>query len=60
MGAGIGLKRAKATNKARSGKLAQRMLVQGYATLAKVIRLKYGFDEEGHVVFRHKHRSSLI
>lgn len=56
----IDLKRVEEMNKALLAMLAWRVITQGSDTWAKVLRLKYGLTNEGHVCFKQKKRSSRI
>lgn len=57
---GLGLKRTAEMNKALLAKLAWRVVSQGDASWAKVIRYKYGLEEDGPLQFKLKQRSLLI
>lgn len=50
-GGGLRLKKAAVMNKAHLAKLAWRLITQSEATWAKIVRLKYGLEDGGSVVF---------
>lgn len=57
---GVGLRHAEATNKSLLLKLALRLLNHGNDRWAKIIHSKYGIDDHGPVIFKHKQRSSIV
>lgn len=55
---GFGLRKAEGMNQALLAKLGWRMMTQGEELWSKIIRQKYGFNDDGPVTFKHKQRAS--
>lgn len=54
----MGLRKSEANNKAQLAKLVLMVLTQGNEEWRKIIRAKYGIDEEGNMNFRPRQRES--
>lgn len=55
----FGLRKAESMNKAMMAKLCWRLLTQGEDMWAMIVRRKYGLNDTGPLVFKHKQRASL-
>lgn len=55
---GFGLRKAEGMHKALLAKLGWRVLIQEDELWTKIIWRKYGFNEDGQVIFKHKRIAS--